>query len=278
MSEIIHIISNALADMPDSHLKTQLQAYLPQQENAYNSIESSFQLLTSKSHNSENLNYFFNSWSQTNNSAMTVSGLSNRISMLIHKNKPVHNEKSLFKALASLNRITDEDLAVVGRVLHSQLFYDMSTHFCKGDEWLSKKYLSKEAEDFKAWKDHNSLREEDIMIGLLTTMVHEIYTHGEVEVILPMFRKWIADNETLSHRDTAKVLAWIVVHTGPTEKNHFFHAVNSVYSYAEAMNIDVSQYDIKEIIETYLHKKAQVMEVVAKRLQANSLNLTTSNN
>ena len=42
--------------------------------------------------------------------------------MLIHKNTFVRDEAELFRSVANLNRIVDEDLAVVGSVLHSDLF------------------------------------------------------------------------------------------------------------------------------------------------------------
>ena len=42
--------------------------------------------------------------------------------MLIHKNTFVPDEAELFRSVANLNRIVDEDLAVVGSVLRSDLF------------------------------------------------------------------------------------------------------------------------------------------------------------
>ena len=188
---------------------------------------------------------------------MTVAGLSNRMTMLVHKNKPINSEHDLFKSVASLNRIVDEDLAVVGRVLHSDLFYTMATNIVGDDSWLSKQYLSDEAKEFKALKDKNFLRDKDIMIGLLTTLVHEIYTHGEVEFIIPKFERWLRADGLLTEQEIDYSLAWIRVHCGPTEKDHFFHAVDAVYSYSKALNIDVSTYNLEEIISTYIILKSR---------------------
>ncbi|SEB37720.1 hypothetical protein SAMN04489761_0277 [Tenacibaculum sp. MAR_2009_124] len=262
MKNLISIITPVIDQMQESHLKSQLLRYFPLQTNEFTTIENSFKSLTSKKQSKEILNLFFKSWSQTNNSAMTVAGLSNRMTMLVHKNKPVVSEHDLFKAVASLNRIVDEDLAVVGRVLHSELFYTMATNIAGDDSWLSKQYLSKEAKAFKAWKDKNSLRDKDIMIGLLTTLVHEIYTHGEVEYIIPKFNTWLEAEGTYTDDEIATSLAWIQVHCGATEKDHFFHAVDAVNSYAKAQNIDVTTYNIEEIITTYLQLKSEVMGVL----------------
>ncbi|CAM1362643.1 hypothetical protein [Tenacibaculum xiamenense] len=272
MKNLISIITPVIDQMQESHLKSQLLRYFPLQTNEFATIENSFKSLTSQKQSKETLNLFFKSWSQTNNSAMTVAGLSNRMTMLIHKNKPVVSEHDLFKAVASLNRIVDEDLAVIGRILHSEMFYTMATNIAGDDTWLSKQYLSAEAKTFKAWKDKNSLRDKDIMIGLLTTLVHEIYTHGEVEYIIPKFNAWLKEEGTYTDDEIEKSLAWIQVHCGATEKDHFFHAVDAVNSYAKAQNIDVTTYNLEEIVTTYLKLKAEVMGVLDEQIaKANEL-------
>lgn len=262
MANLSSIILPVLQDMEESHLKDQLLKFLPNQTEAFSKIEKSFIQLTSKVQDKERLQRFFHSWSQTNNSAMTVAGISNRITMLVHKNQPIADEKALLQSITSLNRIVDEDLAVVGRVLHSQLFYTMATNICTDDDWLSRKYLNQSAYEFKAWKDQNSLRNKDIMIALLTTLIHEIYTHGEVEYILPKFEAWVTNDYGFSEEDRDKTLAWISVHCGPTEKNHFFFAVSAIFHYAKAMNVNLESYDLENIIKDYLDKKSAVMEDV----------------
>jgi len=269
MNAIISIILPVIQQMESSHIKEQLLTYFPLQKKEFLTIEDSFCALTSTTQKQETLNTFFHSWSQTNNSAVTVAGLSNRLTMLIHKNKPIVSEYDLFRTVASLNRIVDEDLAVVGRILHSKMFYTMATNISGDDSWLSQKYLCEEAKTFKAWKDKNSLRNRDIMIGLLTTLVHEIYTHGEVEYIYPKFYAWLQEHSNLSETEIEASLAWIQVHCGPTEKDHFFHAVNAVNSFAKAQNIDLEAYHLEGIISDYLHLKSEVMGVLKHELSTN---------
>ena len=268
MENLISIILPVIEQVKDAHIKNQLLAYFPLQKDKFSSIEDSFTYLTEKKQDKEILNLFFKSWSQTNNSAVTVAGLSNRMTMLIHKNQEVLSEHDLFKSVASLNRIVDEDLAVVGRVLHSDMFYTMATNITGDDTWLSNKYLSAEAKAFKAWKDKNSLRNKDIMIGLLTTLVHEIYTHGEVEYIIPKFDNWLRADGTLTDQEINLTLAWIRVHCGPTEKDHFFHAVDAVKSYSKAQGINISDYDLSEIISDYLNLKADVMLALTEEMMS----------
>jgi hypothetical protein len=272
MTNLLSIILPVLDGMAESPLKQQLIKYFPMQAENFATIENSFALLTSTAPDPDRLRPFFHSWSQTNNSAVTVAGLSNRMTMLIHKNFPVADEAQLFRSVANLNRIVDEDLAVVGKVLHSDLFYAMATNICGDDEWLSRRYLDESAKGFKAWKDRNSLRDKDLLIGLLTTLVHEIYTHGEVEFILPKFTNWLNAEFDLSATDTKNTLAWITVHCGPTEKNHFFYAVSSIMNFVKAMDVNLEDYDLEQIVGDYLTKKALVMETISARLNGvNSL-------
>lgn len=254
---LTHMLS--VLETHESPFCRQLAAYLPGHLQDLLDIEEGFRRLTSARQEPETLRRFFNSWSQTNNSAMTVCGLSNRLSMPIHRNDPIPQPASLAKAIASLNRIADEDLAVVGKVLHQELFYRMAIGFCGDDQWLMRAYLHPAAASFKKWKDNNSLNVDDPMIGLLTTLTHEIYTHGEVEFILPLFRQWAEEHYGMDSSLARRTLAWISVHCGPTEKNHFFHALDSIAHYAQAMDVDLARYDLAQIVADYVHLKADMI-------------------
>ncbi len=265
------IIQPVIESIHNPRMRAQLLEHFSRQADSFADIERSFHALTSGAHDRERLNCFFNSWSMTNNSAMTVAGLANRLTLLRHKNQPVRDPMRLLQALTSLHRIVDEDLGVVGGVPHKDLYMRMAASFCGDDEWQSRRYLTTEAAAFKKWKDAASLRDKDIMHGLLTTVVHEIYTHGEVEYILPLFRQWLRATGGVEGRDANVILAWIIVHTGPTEKNHFFHALDAAEHYAAAVGIDLARYDMEEIVCTYLRLKAATMNSLSHVLAGGHL-------
>lgn len=262
MASLRSIILPVLDGMPSSHLKLTLLSEIPKHRPSFEAIERAFVALTSRRQAPDMLRRFFQSWSQTNNSAMTVAGIGNRLTLMLHSGDKIHDPAALVQALVSLNRIVDEDLAVTGAVLHSQLFYTMATGIVGDDEWLLHRHLDPAAHDFKAWKDRSSLRDRDPMVALLTTLVHEIYTHGEVEFILPLFRAWLARDHGVDEAASKRMLAWISVHCGPTEKNHFFHALDAVRHYAKAMSLRVEDYALDEIIAQYLSRKAAVMRAL----------------
>jgi hypothetical protein len=256
------IIGPVLERMPSSHLKLELINGFTAHGHSFLAIENGFRQLAEGHHAHETLRSFFHSWSQTNNSAMTVVGIGNRMTLMVREGVAIVDMSAMLSALVSLDRIVDEDLAVTNRTLHSQLFYEMATGIIGDDTWLSHRYNHPEAQAFKAWKDANSLREDDLMIALLTTLVHEIYTHGEVEFILPLFQSWLLKQMDFSERQCAQTLAWISVHCGPTEKNHFFHALDAVGHYAVAMGLRVEDYGLDEILGTYLRRKASLLEAL----------------
>jgi hypothetical protein len=262
MTSLIDIIMPVLQSIPESHLKSELIQGFMAYRRHLGTIETGFRALTARKQDPERLRHFFQSWSQTNNSAMTTAGIGNRLTLQLHRGQNVADQVALLRALTSLDRIIDEDLAVTNRMLHSQMFYKMATDIVGDDDWLLLRYLHPDAKSFKEWKDDKSLRGTDLMIPLLTTLTHEIYTHGEVEFILPFFTRWLREDYDFSEAECRKALAWISVHCGPTERNHFFHALDAIGHYSTAMDVKVDDYALDGIIGSYLQKKASVIEHV----------------
>lgn len=256
-----HILP-VLRSMPDTFARMPLLKTFSDVGDDFAVIEQGFRTLTSRMQQPEMLRHFFASWSQTNNSAMTVSGISNRLTLTLHRDNKVENTDELLQTLVSLHRITDEDLAVTHRILHSQLFHDMATTIVGDDAWLQMHHIDRTAIEFKKWKDHMSLRESDLALALITTLVHEIYTHGEVEFILPLFNTWLRDKYFFDERESDRALRWIKVHCGGTEKQHFFHALHALAHYERAFNIDLANYDIATIVRSYTQRKAAVLKAV----------------
>lgn len=261
------IIEPVILSMPDITLRQALLDSFIQEQDALHTIENTFKQLTSQGHHCNLLKFFFQNWSKTNNSAMSVSGLANRITLTIKKYRHLLIKMNLFKVCSSLQRITDEDLGAYGAHLHSELFYRMATKICGDDSWLSKQFCSQEALNFKDWVDEQRLREKNLINGLLTTLIHEVYTHGEVEYIYPLYRDWFETHLKMSSKEARSALAWVRVHTGGTESNHFKHALNAVQLFCDTHNLQISVEFAKFIFTEYLRRKAAVMSECAKCLQ-----------
>lgn len=256
----------ALRDVRDPLLREPLESAFRAEAEALHTVESCFRQVTGDYQSPEKLKYFFKSWSMTNNSAMCVSGLGNRITMQIRGGVPVEDADALLQAVTSLHRISDEDLGVGNGLLHWDLYYRMATSMCESDDWQSKRYLTAEAESFKRWKDECALRHEDLMMGLLTTLVHEVYTHGEVEYVEPMFQAWLAACSDFSDEERRRNLFWITVHCNGTETRHFGHAQDATAHYCRGHGIDLRRYDLESVFRDYLRRKAAVMASVSEVL------------
>lgn len=268
LHDIIHPV---LADMTPGVLRTALLETFAEQRDCLDTIEQSFIELSSRAHAQEPLRYFFASWSKTNNSAASVSGLANRMTLLARRQKDPVVGPRLFDVCASLQRITDEDLGALGGKLHSDLFYTMATTACSDDAWLLKSYCLQSAQDFKDWTDRQRLVERDPLKGLLTTLIHEVYTHGEVEFIHPLFQGWFRDHVGTPAEQVRYSVAWVTVHTGGTESAHFSHAVNAVEDYCLAMNTTIDLAAAKEVFRSYLLRKKTVMADCATVLRQDKL-------
>jgi hypothetical protein len=259
MDDTIHAtVSRALRTSPPSILVDALRVAFDAHVEALGDIEVAFQRFTSTPSPLEATRAFVHSWSLTNHSAMCVSGISNRMTIQLRAREGLADPARLVDALLSLHRISDEDLGVGGGVVHADLFYEMAELLCGGDEWLSRRHAIPAAVAFRNYKHHAGLRHPDLVQALLTTVVHEVYTHGEVEFILPLFRAMV-DRSPLEERQKRRRLAWISVHCGATERDHFHHAVDATWHYAAARGVRLEDYDLASIFGEYLEKKAAVM-------------------
>jgi hypothetical protein len=259
LKPIQEIIDSEISNISNVFLRRSLLSSFAKEKDSLCTIEESFKKLTSKCQEKESIKYFFQSWSKTNHSAASVSGLASRITLSINDQLNHQKQLGLYKVCTSLQRITDEDLGAFGGALHSDLFYRMATELCGDDGWLLKKFCLKPAQEFKDWTDQQRLREQNLINGLLTTLVHEIYTYGEVEFIYPLYQKWFLAHMGGTTERAQEVLAWVTVHTGNTEINHFKHAVNAIQTFCEVTNIYFSEETGERIFTEYLRRKAAVM-------------------
>jgi len=265
--DLQHLIAIELDGVADAALRAELGGAIDSTSagDALTSIADSFRTVTALTPGDETLRWYFRSWSMTNHSAMCVSGLGNRITMELRDGTPV-DPASMVQALISLHRICDEDLGVGNGLLHADLFYAMATRLCGDDEWQSKRFLTPEAHAFKQWKDRCNLIDRDLLSGLLATLVHEIYTHAEVEFLRPLFDGWLVDHDW-SDDERRRALLWIQVHCDGTELDHFGHAADALASYIAGSGRPPAPGAVRSVVDSYLEHKAAAMCSIVGRLE-----------
>jgi hypothetical protein len=278
MTKLITLITEVVQEVTHPLIRTSLQQAFDTSEHKLNLIEEAFCTLTNPPHSvmpsKASTNRFFHNWSMTNNSAVGLSGFCNRLTMRWRKLHSSENNSSVnrqyLNVLSHLNRVTDEDLGAKGGKLHSDLYYQMATTICEDDSWLSRGYLLKEGENFKRWKDRFMVKEPDLMMGFLVTLVHEVYTHGEVEFILPLFDQWLQKTTSLDNKQRRRCLLWIDVHTKGTEKNHFNETLQALDDLQALLEKSIEEYELIDIFSEYLSQKASVMATLSIDLKQSS--------
>jgi hypothetical protein len=264
---LLGIVEPVIKGMPDRPLKHMLWESFCEEETCLYDIERCFRALAARKQSTESLRRFFQSWSKTNNSAASVSGLASRITLRGSEYEGVDDQLGHFRICAELQRITDEDLGAYGGIVHADLFYRMATTLCGDDSWLLASYCAPEATEFRDWMDRQRLREKNIVSGLLATLIHEVYTHGEVELIHPLFERWFRSIMEVPAHQVGKVLAWVTVHTGGTESAHFGHATKAVLDYCSLTGLVLSERETVNLFRGYLKRKAAVMNALRPTLQ-----------
>lgn len=265
-NHLLDIVYPVLEGMAPGALQRALADAFDAESASLAQIEHAFNTLTSGKPPQEALRMFFASWSKTNNSAASVSGLANRVTLLARSDPGSPASARLYDVCASLQRITDEDLGALGGALHADLFYNMATTICGDDAWLLKSNCVASAQAFKDWTDRQRLRNRDLMQGLLTTLVHEAYTHGEVEFIHPLYKAWVEHRMNVPAERVRFVVAWVTVHTGGTESAHFAHAVRAIDTFCDAMDVRIDPASSTALFREYLRRKADVMRTCAAAL------------
>ncbi len=274
MTKLITLISDVVQDVEHPLIRTSLQSAFDQSLAKLDAIESSFTTLATSVASSNNLNVFFHNWSMTNNSAIGLSGFCNRLTMRWRsETNGVGNAQTSTKymnALSHLNRVTDEDLGATGGKLHYDLYYQMATMICQNDDWMSRQHLLSEGKEFKQWKDRCMVKDKDLFMGFLVTLVHEVYTHGEVEFILPLFDQWLRDTRSFNDKERRRCLIWIDVHTKGTERNHFNETLQALPDLCSILGRKLEDYQLVNLFSEYLSKKANVMVALKEQIDQNN--------
>ena len=246
-------------EAPLTPVKKALATAFRESEGHLELIQSAFLGLNQLAPRSPALRTFFNSWGQTNNSASALSGYCNRLTALCLDAGQGLEREGIFNAICHLHRVSDEDLGATGATVHADLFYQMASFFCGGDAWLSRRYITAESAAFRQWKEELMLRHSDLSYGLIVTLVHELATHGEVEFIRPVFERWADGHYPETSREAHKNLAWVRVHCGGTEEQHFQHSLLAAEAFCQATGIDLAEYPLESIFSEYLQRKAEAM-------------------
>ncbi len=264
MHNILSIISPVMAQVENVYLKETLESCFSIQRVRLRQIEHTFNVLTATKQDTEVFREFFHSWNHTNTNVVSAEALNNRIARLVFENTPIQDEKSLSRTVASLDYIIDGTTQIEGET--SDLYYRMATNICGNDEWMRRCHLLPEAQERRDQSEQNITNVEDIMKGLLTALIHSLYSLGEALYILPLFEEWLRKHYIWHPDKITDTLEWIKLHCSYTEQECFFHAVHAVERFAKAVDANLTDYNIAFLLDDYFKQKAAVMNALTARM------------
>lgn len=223
-------------------------------------VESLFDLLTTRRFTPEGMFRFFQSWRHPLRGASSIAGLSCRLSAAA---TAVDGDRraAFFMATAGCAEIIAEDMGVPG-IRHDDMFYRLATAICGSDEWQSKVHTVEPIIDFHAWVNYLRRHHKDLLEGVLTTIASEIYNHGEFCMIAPMFERWMTEELGMPRKDVRPNLAFILVHTGSTESDHFMKAIDVFDHYNVAAGLAPSYDRLEARCVEYLTRIGDAYEIL----------------
>jgi hypothetical protein len=111
----------------------------------------------------------------------------------------------------------------------------------------------------------------------LFSEMQDAYTHAELGIIETPFRNWATACMGLSDNEARRVLAWITVHNGGTEKAHFAHSCASLAHYVEGSGAVIDLQAAAETFREYFRLKGAVMAQLSETFSGAGVELSIVN-
>jgi hypothetical protein len=242
------ILEEALRTLNDHQLSAAIAAGFERQLGSLQIVEETFELLTSNIWTKVRLQDFFNAWRDTHLSSSSVAAIVCRL--LTESDTGTPGSYCFIEAARSIAKVIHEDLGLCGET-HSDLYERMANRICLGDDWKLSKHRIQSAYEFGRWV-HGKRVDADLDQSLFVTISSEIYNHCEYTFIAPLFRNWMQNLLAFESDQIPRFMAYILVHTGPTESDHFLHGINSLQDYYSGVNVNLSHSAITESVVEYL--------------------------
>lgn len=266
------ILSDALAELGDNKISSAVEEGFKRSAHSLSVIERTFALLTSHVWSQKTLQTFFNAWRDTHLSSGSVSAIVCRLLEASGSRSP--GAYCFVESARSIAQVIHEDLGMCGET-HSILFERLANSICLDDEWKLNKHRVPTACEFRNWV-HKKRVDGTLDQSIFLTIASEIYNHCEYSFIAPLFKNWMQNLLGFERERIPSNMAYILVHTGATEHNHFLHGLNALLDYYSGVDRLLKYSDITDSIVEYLSQLECAYEEIYSRLIAESLELEIS--
>lgn len=223
--------------------------------NSTQAAEYAFHRLTQGESSGSSLNTFLNGWKTTHVTALYVSGLMIRIQREAQDAFAKDDYAKgclLSKAAYHIGEIIAEDTGVIG-VQHGELYERFAKSISKGDNWKLDKHKVPECDEFRRYVEKGRLR-RPVEEAILMTAASENWNTGEYTFAAPLITEWLIEKRGMPEKDAKAAAAYVSVHAGDTELDHFTHALKAWQLYQEAHGREAQPEKAASAFEGYAQK------------------------
>jgi hypothetical protein len=187
------------------------------------------------------MNGFLNGWQTVHVTALYVSGL-----MIRMQREAREAEKSgehctaelLHRAAGHIGEIIAEDTGVVG-IPHGALYERFANSIAGNDDWKLEKFSVPGCREFRAYVERGRLR-APVEDAILLTAASENWNTGEYTHAVPVILNWLQEKGGMDRQTARRNSAYVAVHAGDTELDHFTHALKAWQLYCAAHGREAS--------------------------------------
>ncbi len=158
---------------------------------------------------------------------------------------------NLLNAAIEIGEVISEDTGIEGPT-HQELFEYFAHAVVGKGQWRQEKYAMPKCREFRKFIREQRLN-APIEQSILITMAPELWNTGEYTYLNLLIRPWLRDHH---HRPADKIediAAYIHVHAGETESDHFLHVINAWDSYCLASHQFKDLNKLTNVVENYFH-------------------------
>jgi hypothetical protein len=189
------------------------------------------------------LRRFLNGWGDTHVSSNLVTVLALRL-----------YREDMGEAAGHMMEVIADDIGKTGKP-HAEMFATFANALCvPAESWREARNKTESCVNFRDYlreMRHDAPFDE----AILTTAASEIWNVGEYTQLTYLMQEWMENKMGLSRGQAASANAYVRVHGGDTELNHFLHAI-------EAWEIQSERAGVVPLVET----AASCMEIYLQKL------------
>lgn len=193
------------------------------------------------------LRRFVRSWNETHVSSDLVGVLALRLSRAGHAD-----------AAGQMLEVIADDIGERS-LPHREMFARFADTLCAPYSWRDGCYAEPAAKNFRRYLTQ-ARQQQPLDVGILTTAASEIWNVGEYTTLSPRMDQWMQSGLGLSAQKAGVANAYVRVHAGETELNHFLHAITAYEMLCARTGQEPSPTLAGTIMTTYLHELAKAYD------------------